>query len=275
MVYLVPHSGLANRIRVIISALAFSEKFGQGLTLVWRKDAALNCEFEDLFEPSKKFSVKKYGLYYKALNNLQSRALFRDYIYRFWGKGFTLLDKNFQEYVWSTGGNVIDYTKIPTGTKQFFIATCNEFYFDIAYNKYLRPQAMVQEKIHNTISQFNDKTIGLHIRRSDHIEAIQRSPLQLFINAVKKEIDDDSEANFYLATDDPVVERTIIQLYPERIYCQPKEFSRITKEGMQAALVDLYCLANTRKIYGSYFSSFSHFASRINGVPLEILQTHE
>lgn len=42
MIYLNPHSGLANRIRAIISGMALANHLQQKLTVIWRKDNALS-----------------------------------------------------------------------------------------------------------------------------------------------------------------------------------------------------------------------------------------
>ena len=50
------------------------------------------------------------------------------------------------------------------------------------------------------------------------------------------------------------------------------ELRRNTLDGMQAAVIDLFCLANTNRIYGSYWSSFSEIAAQIKKAELVIVQ---
>ena len=40
--------------------------------------------------------------------------------------------------------------------------------------------------------------------------------------------------------------------------------------SIDEAVVDLFCLAHTRRVIGSYWSSFSDMAAEISGIPLEI-----
>lgn len=42
--------------------------------------------------------------------------------------------------------------------------------------------------------------------------------------------------------------------------------------GNKEGITDMYTLARTQKIYGSFQSSFSDMAAQIGGVPLEILK---
>ena len=112
----------------------------------------------------------------------------------------------------------------------------------------------------------------MHIRRGDHLTAIAESPVQLFVEIMGKDLSDDKEINYYLSTDDSDVELFFKKKFPGRIIYYPKEFSRQSKRGIIDAMVDLYSLANTSKIYGSFESSFSDIASRIKGIPLVIVR---
>ena len=42
-------------------------------------------------------------------------------------------------------------------------------------------------------------------------------------------------------------------------------------DGIQQALVDMYLLADCKKIIGSFQSTFCFVAAEINGIPLEII----
>jgi hypothetical protein len=138
--------------------------------------------------------------------------------------------------------------------------------------KLLKPINLIQIQIDKNSAKFTIKTIGVHIRRTDHLQSIVKSPLQSFIEVMSSDLRKDPEVNFYLATDDPEVEVILVNKFPGKIMLYEKEYSRTSKKGMQAAMVDLYSLANTSKIYGSYFSSFSDLASRIGNIPLTIIR---
>ena len=61
-------------------------------------------------------------------------------------------------------------------------------------------------------------------------------------------------------------------LFPGKILTYKKEFSRTDVKGVQDAVIDLYSLAASCKIYGSYFSSFSDIAARIGDIPLKVIR---
>lgn len=73
---------------------------------------------------------------------------------------------------------------------------------------------------------------------------------------------------FYLATDDPAEEALLRATFPGHILSnQNRCLRRDTKEGIEDALLDLYCLASTQKIIGSYFSSFTDIAADMHKIP--------
>lgn len=109
----------------------------------------------------------------------------------------------------------------------------------------------------------------MHIRRTDNQPAIGKSSTDAFLDSMKKEIAADPDTMFYLATDDMREETRLREVYPDRILSnQNRCLRRDSQEGMQDALLDLYCLAATRKIIGSYFSSFTDIAADMHGIPL-------
>lgn len=276
MIYLNPHSGLANRIRAIISGLALSDFLNQNLTVIWRKDSALYCEFEDLFEPQQKFRVIRHSFFSRLLDlgeqkNRVKSALGKT-IYHALAINFTLFDKDVEKYVWTTGTDHLNLKVLPPQLKNGYISTCHEFYFDRSYFKSLQPSVQIKKLITDTTGKFSKKTTGVHIRRTDNMESIKGSPLEGFIDMMNRDLIADSETNFFLATDDPEVEKVLIERFPGKIITYKKVYSRQEVKGVQDAMVDLYCLSRTNKIYGSFYSSFSEIASRIENIPLEIIK---
>lgn len=272
MIYLVPHSGLANRIRVIVSGLSFSDKVNHQLTIIWNKDKSLYCSFNDLFEKNDKIIVKKKSFVLKSIIKAQNSPLIKKAICRLFSIEFTLFDSNVKDFVWSTGSNLIDYKKLPFEVKNYFFSTCHEFHFESAYLKLLTPVKSILFEINKNLSKFTSKTVGVHIRRTDHLQAILESPLDAFVKMMLLELTADSEISFYLASDDPEVETLLVNKFPGKIITYKKKYSRTTVKGIQDAMVDLYSLSHTCKIYGSYFSSFSDLASRIGDIPLIVIR---
>ena len=96
------------------------------------------------------------------------------------------------------------------------------------------------------------------------------SGLDKFISLIEENIRKNDKSTFFLATDDLETETTLKKKFNGRIITSQKaSFSRNSEEGMQNAVVDLYCLSRTKKIYGSFRSSFSQVAADISGIEVE------
>lgn len=140
----------------------------------------------------------------------------------------------------------------------------------------LRPCPEIVARVERIASTFDIYTIGVHIRRTDHLDAIGGSPLRAFVRRMESTVNDNSRTNFFLATDCPNVQSTMRQQFEDRIVVsppshqsnKPNELScRATVRGMQDALVELLLLARTSHILGSYLSSFSHDGPRFAEIP--------
>ena len=124
--------------------------------------------------------------------------------------------------------------------------------------------------------QFNSSTIGIHIRSTDHSTAMKYSPFHLFENKIREELHINPEATFFVATDNEDYQSRLLREFgKEKILFHKKVFERNVTQGITDAVVDMFCLSRTSKIYGSYYSSFSYVAGRIGQVPVHILKVDE
>ncbi len=272
MIFLQPHSGLANRIRVICSGFYLADQVDQQLIIYWRRDDGLNCRFYDLFERNAKFEVVECSFRLRLLDSMRTMGIFRKITYKISRVDFAMFDHDFKKYVWSTNSDFLDMTLVPKTARNYYIKACNEFMFDPGYLQFLKPVAKVQDLINLELAQFPQKIIGVHIRRTDNRKSVEESPTNLFIEKIKAELAADPEMIFFLATDDAAVEEYLMQIFKFKILRSAKYFTRDSQAGIVGAMVDLYCLAATSKIYGSYWSSFSSVAACIGNIPLEVLK---
>ena len=83
--------------------------------------------------------------------------------------------------------------------------------------------------------------MAVHIRRTDHLKAIQRSPEELFVQRMEAY---GHERHFFLATDDVEVEKRMKRRFGARLASSSKRtLDRNATAGVQDALVDLLLLA--------------------------------
>ena len=131
------------------------------------------------------------------------------------------------------------------------------------------PQDDIQRRIDEVVAGFSERTIGVHIRRTDNVVSIQSSPLENFTNMMDAEIKKNTNTKFYVASDDDEVKESLKSKYPNRIITLMDDTDRNSLEGMKFAVLDLFCLSKTNKIIGSVGSSYSQIAAEIGGIEVE------
>ena len=191
------------------------------------------CDFDDAF--------RRYSYYSKQIKN-------------FWPNKHGEISKLIQEH------------------NRLYLSTCYcimDYPQEITH--VLRPIPEIQQEIDAITQLFAPNTIGVHIRRTDNKASISGSPTTAFIDAMKKELETDNKVHFFVATDDTSVRTLLQNTFPGRIITQEfHKCHRDTLSGMKQAVVDLFCLARTTKIIGSYWSSFTDTAAEIGNTPLLI-----
>ncbi len=269
-IILEPHAGLANRMRVIASGLWLGGILNKKIKLIWNPDSDLNCPFENLFEPIADLEPidKKKKLF--IVRSTAQKSMLKRFVITCVN---ALISNKFIVFKDAEVKNIckgeIDIIALGKNCKILYFMTCEEFGVKTDEYKRFIPKPDIQHKINEQCKQFNLRTIGVHIRRTDNEIAIQQSPTELFIQRIKEDIEKDPDINYFLSTDDAQTEYQLKTLFGDKILTFDKEYSRDSMQGVKDALVDMYCLANTTKIYGSYWSSFSDVAARINGIPIE------
>ena len=253
MIIVQPLGGLCNRMRVIVGAISLAQKMRRGLAIIWTQDATLNARFSDLFEPI------PYKMIECSLDSWRYKALYH------WYKDIKhsmILD---DQWISSNArGKEYDAWKDKIESRNLFLQTNLDILLDGDYSIF-RAQPSVIKELNNI--ECDENTIGLHIRRTDNTNAIKYSPTTLFFEKVETELRDNPQTKFYLATDDPREEQSFIEKFGKSIlvYCK-HSLDRNNPVAIKDALVDLYNLSHCKKIYGSYWSSFSDTAALWTGI---------
>lgn len=225
---------------------------GDSLTVIWFNNPELNCPFEELFLPNpnlniiniySKWNLKKlwYQFRFSFISNEDIKA----------HKGDGLLEEYYRKSL----------------AKNIYIATEEHFYPCHQYDLFV-PTKALQEKVNKLTFCFGSHPVGVHIRRTDNKPAIDGSSTNAFVQAMRKELEEFPDTMFYLATDDLSEEEQLRELFPEHIISnESRDLSRNSISGIKDALIDLWCLSETNKIIGSYFSSFTDIAADLKGIP--------
>jgi len=267
---LVPVGGLANRMRAIASAILLSQRFHRTLKVIWFKDQALNATFSSMFESISLPNIEirdavfsDFILYDRPrrrnffIPRIAQKLIFRKTIYEETSRQRILDNASYPELA-ETGSIYI----------ASFVKLTNE---DFDYSIF-KPVSEIQTEINTIVSTLGDFCVGIHIRRGDNIFSISESPLELFFDRMDNELEANPTVIFYMATDSNEVKEQSKQRYGDRIILLDREADRLSMEGMQDAVLELYLLAATKKIIGSYHSTFALLASEIGLQPYEELR---
>lgn len=146
---------------------------------------------------------------------------------------------------------------------------------DSLYVDIFKPLKEISNRVEGYKKRFSPHTIGMHIRRTDNLESIEKSPLNLFVDTIKQEIKTHADTKIFLATDDQQTKSTLMLQFGERILTSREEATRGNLVGITDGLADMLTLASTQMIYGSAGSSFSEMASKIGNTPLYILSVSQ
>lgn len=260
MIYLTPYAGLGNRIRVIASVYKYAKEHDSPLTINWVREPGFNCSFTYIFEKIKDVEINDHSIFNHFIyNNSSIRNLFVP----------TLIDRiKGRNSIYHLGINQL--SSVAISEKDIYITTYSQQGEMSSIRNLFIPKRFILEKIEKLTSQFCNNTIGIHIRRTDNDESKKKSTISIFENAIISKIKTDSSISFFLSTDDKEIKDYLLKKYTDRILTYQSTLNRFTKSGIADAVVELWALANTSVIWGSYFSSYSEIASEICGAPLKI-----
>ena len=266
--------------RVAAAAYAMAQRTGFPFRVLWTSQWGMRCRFDELFEAPVRAGGESFSLRDAAgferllfarptlknlhLPRLLQRLCFR---HRILAPQIWHLNKEGFDYeAWFRQGDTL-----MTAYRDFCPWTSDDL------RELFRPNAAVQRLIDERTAAFSPHSIGVHIRRTDHQQAIDESPLELFIEAIDKDLERYEKAlsplyTIYLATDDEATKEIMRKRYGDRIITSDVKASRESVDGIREALVELFALSRTSHIYGSAGSTFSPIAACLGNVPITILQ---
>lgn len=259
---LIPHAGLCNRMRAIASGIYFAKFYNTPIAVYWNKTHDCYAKFSDLFQ----------------YPNIESVCIMENHnpLYMVHGPRTLYVPKYLRNLFFKSSISGYSSNKSgPISANGMFkgnvvIESCCDIDNHYSINEIFIPTREILSKIENLIGSSSINMIGIHIRRTDNANSIASASIEDFMSRMSKEIDDDETTIFYLATDDPNVKNTLRQKFGERIISPDLCLSRSSVKGMKDAVADLYCLSRSKKIIGSYYSSYSEIAAEIGGIELEI-----
>lgn len=266
---LVPLGGLCNRLRALLSAGALAELDPElHIRVAWAVNKECAARFDELFEVhpvlSDRIEFRRAGFLDEPAvwrRNLRLPALLRRLLYDEQQPDFHSMSSPADCLA-----RFLDSSRVYISTGLALCLTP-----PVMWTK-LHPLPHIKQRIDSLVDSFRTPTVGVHIRRTDNTKSLSESPLAAFEREMQAAIEQDDRVSFYLATDDEEVRKRLVNLFPRRIYFQTGSPTRATREGMEAAVVDLFVLSRTQRLIGSYWSSFTDTAAELGGIPLTIAQ---
>lgn len=276
-----PTGGLANRMRFIAAALTLAKDLGIEYRIVWLSNWEIGATFEQVFEMPTELSelieypsTITYGLLYSIprKKNFYLSALSRR---RF---ALTLNDLS------SPLADILRKDCSDNNIRQMIGKIKSErdiliqggtniySYSENFYRKLFKLKAELQQSVDKVIGELGQNIVGVHIRRTDNIMSINNSPDSFFERAMLKELENEPSTKFYLATDSENVKARFKMKFGNKIAVSSSVARRDTIEGIKNAAIELFILARTSKIFGSFYSSFSEAAAMLGNTPLVILK---
>lgn len=267
----VPVGGLANRMRAVASSVTLARETESKLSIVWFQDWALNAPFCRLFKPIGEEIARLRDasrLDYMLLDRPRSKNLRLPLVYQ----KLAFRSCLYERFITPLRNQGFDFgTWVREGCSVYMASYTAFRPYDPAWiNRLFVPVDEIMQEVDGRCSRFPKETIGVHIRRTDNVDSIRQSPIELFYQRLDEDIKRNNEVGIYLATDSEEVKKDMKDRYGDRVQTTDKHADRGSLSGIRDGIVDMYTLARTQKIYGSFQSSFSDMASQIGEVPLEI-----
>ncbi len=270
---LIPVGGLANRLFAMTSAMAYCRTNGISLRIYWFKDWGMGADFHRLFILSPEAGAvdirdgKRHEYY--TLDKPRRKNFFLPAL---WQRG-VFNTRIYEKDLYAGNPDALPDAFAQAGAKTYLVHF-TKFYEEPGMLHLLQPNAAMQKRIRERIKTFAPYTVGIHIRRTDNVSSIRHSPLTAFIERMEEEIRLHPDVVFYVATDSEKDKSELMARFGSRLQASPFQADRSNFEGIAEGLTELYALAATRKIYGSFHSSYSRYAAELGGIPL-LIATHD
>lgn len=246
------YGGLCNRLRVLISAIAYCERFNCTLLVRWPVLDGFMATLPDLFDCPYRSIGPRTARYLRSVartfNGLHAGLNYA-------GKRIDMVDSNHKP-------KFVTYVET--------IEKFGEPYLDTSFPAHAHRLVPVPE-ISSTIRGFDDvfqqsTVVGVSVRHTNaHSKTLEASPPEWFIERIKELQRSAPHMKVFLSCDSPAVSDQIRQSVTCQVLELDKPFAFNTKESIRAAVADLYLLGQAKYILGSYWSSFSDTAFEMRG----------
>ena len=258
-IHLIPYGGLGNRMRVIASIYRYAKENNHELVVHWNRQKDFNQSFKNCFKPIENIKVIDRFIGFNH-NNPYKLNLF---IPRLIDK---ILNRRSHYFVKENNFEQIIKEAIQDNIKEITISTCLQHGEMYPLNKLFCPNDQIYKTINDNYELFSDFTVGVHIRRTDNVLSKSFSKPEIFKEKVRILFEENTSAKIFLCTDDIQIKREFIEEFGNKVITYNSRLNRFTPKGINDAIIELFLLAKTNVIWGSFNSSYTDIASQIFGI---------
>jgi hypothetical protein len=243
MLVLRVQGGFCNRLRSIVSACLWAEDLGAGLVIHWPEEPGhMACRIDEILDTRTIPGLVSFHTGY--LRNARQVLSHEDM------------------------ESVLEVQKL-LDSGDIRIESYSIFHKDLAQmtgrGLGILRAIQINPSIQKSVERVKGGSIGIHIRRTDHVKCIAASPLALFEDYLDKA----DRGNFFLATDDAEVKASLKQKFTKHFISSPvTKVGRLSKEQQIHGVIDWLLLQGCTSIVASRGSSFSELAAWRAGIPL-------
>ncbi len=241
------HHGLGNRVRVVLGCRVLARAEGRRFGYVWQVGPRFGARLDELWEVDD-----------RRVPAWLSRALSVRYPFR--DHTLAWLDEARGQRVWQV--RTPHALLLPDGVRPWE-----------AELRDLRPTAPVRQAVRDFHSRHlaGAPYVGVMLRTHpvSHAETLQASPLEWYAERLSRIHDEHPDLRFFVSADTPEGLDRLRASVPGCVGVSGKGAYN-SREGLQAAVTDLYLLAASAHLVGPHFSSFPELAQKLAGPRLRL-----
>jgi hypothetical protein len=246
-------SGLCNRLMVLAGSIRIAQRTGRKLALYWPVNHDLGCHFDELFANT--FPMVTEDAFASILDTTVTVKIYN--AWRTQGPMFTRISAN--------GDPDANLVIIKGWSYPMFENEGFNRDLDAEIRRRLlsfTPRPEIQSEVDSF--PLPPATIGVHVRRGDHVDEFGESKDEYFMAVMSGILDRRPDVKFFLATDVARTEHQFRAAFGDTLLTAPKTWiGRHEPRGAREGLVDLLLLSRTAAILGNIHSSFSQAAGCI------------
>jgi len=273
--------GISNRLKCLVSLWRIGKLTNRKLLIYWPKNSVCGAEFKNLFEnkfneisKEELYSLKRKEYKFHDPNDISIKDLQKKYLISDTWRWVFLKEEEITKYF--AKDKIENYPKYRSVTEPSQESAGIDFAFQntsikakkeiLNYLKKIKPI----KKIEQRISKFErenkiENCVGIHMRKGDYLNGKDRlgfvSDEGDFIKRMNELIKINPKEKFFLCTDSEETQQKFKELFGKRIVTFTKtNFDRKGIIFTQEGLIDLLILSKTKKILGTYGSTYTEMA---------------